>query len=430
MWKDENGEWNVINIVSFVCIFVVFLFILFAMYLRIRYRFFYKVRDMYVIYQYYNLLYAPYKPINTYRKLEYLKKHVSAYDIKVHSVQEKSDTELDALLDTLTTFVKKHSIRVKHQVDYSCEVDREYMRNIVCHHEKPSYIACHYDLYKDVKSLFALFPVYVYEHRQKSKSMMYYIDYSVTLPKYRHQESIMILSTTTGVEIMKRYVDEEYPDKETSSMGFLFKTEHTKLPIMPLLSYKSIVYDLDSVSFVESLLGYEKTTRFEPLQLIRVDKNNIRIFKDIFKYVLEKKNYTRMFCVTTGYTNLYDCILQNVIHVYMIMMKDEVYGMFLFKDIRYAYKKEPMIECIASFWFEKKHDSRDLTIDLYLWCLYDLKRIHRFRYIVLNVLGENWKLFDSLTRRGLLGLYHVPCYYYAINYIQKPYSSEESFMMV
>ena len=114
IWKDELGEWNGLNIISFVILAIIAMIILGGIYLRIKYRFFYTVRDMYVIYQYHRLLWAPYKPINSYSKLEYLYKYKYKSDVVLHELSQLKEDEKDKLLATLSLYMKDYFIRKRH----------------------------------------------------------------------------------------------------------------------------------------------------------------------------------------------------------------------------------------------------------------------------------------------------------------------------
>lgn len=428
LWKDENGEWNILNIISIVILIIIGIFIVCGIYLRVKYRFFYTVSDMFIIYQYHRLLWSPYKPINTYKKLEYLSKYNHQPNVILHELNEIKEEDKDKLLNYLSEFMKYHYIRIHHKKHYECRVDPQYFRSILSSHDKPSYISCLYDSYKEIKSLFTLYPIYVYENKINSKEMMYYLDYSVTLPKYRHNESMVTLVTATGVEMIKKYVDEEYPDRETNSMGFIFKTENVKLPMLPILQYESLIFDINS--YINENRHIPKLNSFEPLQINRVSKENVIHFKHALKYVFNSKSRYRMFCITPNYNSLYEWIIKGIVHVYMIMLKDDVYAMFIFKDERFIYKKRKMIESIGSVWFENKHDSRDLIGDLYIWCANDLKHIHGYQYQVLHLSGENINIRDILRLRNYNPLYRVTNYLYTVNYIQRPYKGKESFILL
>lgn len=429
LWKDEKGEWNILNLVSFVILFIIGVVVVGGIYMRIKYRFFYTVRDMYIIYQWHRLLWAPYKPINSYNKLEYLSKYRYRSDVVLYEYSELKNDEKDKLLNTLSLYMKDHFIRKRHKKHYECMVDSCYFHSILSCHDKPCYISCLYDTYKEVKSLFVLYPIYVYEHKIKSREMMYYLDYSVTHPKHRHQESMVTLVTATGVKMIDKFVDDEYPERETKSMGFIFKTENTKLPMLPILQHDSLIYDIDT--YIREYRKIPHNGSFEPLQIVRTSKENIQLFKHALKYILESKTTSRMFCITPNYNTLSKWIIEGILYVYMVMLKDDIYAMFLFKDERFVYKNDKMIECIGTIWFENKHDSIDLKGDMYIWCANDLKRINGYRYQMLHLLGEeNDTIRIELEKRLYFPNYRVTNYYYTVNYIQKPYKARESFILL
>lgn len=429
IWKDETGEWNVLNIVSFVILIIIGFIVIGGIYLRMKYRFFYTVRDMYIIYQYHRLLWAPYKPINSYKKLEYLSNYRYRSDVILHELSLLKEDEQNKLLETLSNFMKDHFVRLRHKKHYECIVDSSYFHSILSSHDKPSYISCLYDVYRDVKSIFTLYPIYVYEHKIKSKEMMYYLDYSVTHPKHRHHESMVSLVTATGVKMIEKFVDEEYPERETASMGFIFKTENTKLPMLPILQHDSLIYDIDA--YIREHRKIPNIRSFEPLQITRVSKENITRFKHALKYVLDSKESSRVFCITPCYNTLYEWVMKDILYVYMVMMKDDVYGLFFFKDDRFVYKGDKMIESIGTVWFENQHDSIELKGDIFMWCAHNLKRIHGFRYHVFHLLGEeNENIRNEMIKRLYFPKYQVTNYYYTVNYIQRPYKARESFIIL
>ena len=104
---------------------------------------------------------------------------------------------------------------------------------------------------------------------------------------------------------------------------------------------------------------------------------------------------------------------------------------FLFKDERFVYKKDRMIECIGTVWFENQYESLKLKGDVYLWCANDLRRINGYRYQMLHLLGEeNENIRKELETRMYSPNYRVTNYYYTVNYIQKPYKANESFILL
>jgi hypothetical protein len=198
--------------------------------------------------------------------------------------------------------------------------------------------------------------------------------------------------------------------------------------MLPILEYDSFIYDVNE--YPNSYRCIPKTNSFDPLQIKRISKDNIHHFKHAMKYVFNSRSKYRMFCITPNYNSLYEWIINGIVHVYMIMIKDDVYAMYIFKDERFVYKKGKMIESICSIWLENKYDSRDLIVDTYIWCVNDLKDIYGYQYQVIHLTGENINICDILRNRNYNPLYRITNYYYTINYIQRPYKGKESFILL
>lgn len=390
------------NLVIYGIVLIIMLILMTGIFLRIKYRFFYVMRDFYILFQYHRLWYAPYKPI---KDLEINTKYYDPYTIIQYSNSSNvSYKEIpESIYKTIVDFYEKYYIHQNLKDTYTINLSIEDIKTIL----SPASIVGTYNIDSSIKNIMVMIPIWVYEKRQNKKEIMYYIDHSITRNEDRNKGYAVTTYYTMIIDRMKHNID----------TSFIFKTEGVGLPILPIVTYNAVV-----VSISNSIIP---NTHIQPLELIEVKKSNLSIFRACMNQYINRR------CIFSIFLPFEDSCKQielGIYHIYILKHKEDVFAIYFFKDLRFHYKTKKSIECIGSINYAIPKHSEPLFIDAFLRCLHNLKEIYMYEYVMIELLNENITLY----RDGVLRLkieYFIPCKYYFINYIQKTYQPKDCFIM-
>lgn len=188
---------------------------------------------------------------------------------------------------------------------------------------------------------------------------------------------------------------------------FIAKYENTRLPLVPLVSYTSYIYNT-----IKWKLQIPTEKNIEPVKISRIQSDNIKLFIDFFENVKNMKTLDFILCVPLQM--LKNVLDANTMYIYILHHQDEVFAAFMFHDTKFKYNKLNMIECVSSLKGCKCDDK--LFYHAFYYVIQKLKTLN-FYSLSLECVADNIVL-QNMMKINIKSLYSVPMYLHTINYIQ------------
>lgn len=293
--------------------------------------------------------------------------------VSVDEISEDTDFSL------LANKIGRHFNTQDIHAEYSVDIDA--LQHVHAFHEYKAFM-CMYTLHNKCISIMTFRPLYLYIHNKSY--IIQYADFLSTDPTYRKQSVTTTLYYTAAHTIRKR-MKQLYGNHVCDI--FMSKKEGRPLPIVPIVAYTSIVYDMNALPIVHTKLKIGQIDAFTLLQ--------------------DKRLYSSFHILShLSASNLNHLIKKNIMHVFKI----DWFGYFIFRDAHFEYQGKSVIECIGSVLFDVNYMSvfqnAFLCILRQFFTMYGIvivEHISHNVYISLNTIPE----------------YVFPCTYYLYNYSQK-----------
>lgn len=211
---------------------------------------------------------------------------------------------------------------------------------------------------------------------------------------------------------------------------FCFKRESHNSFIQPLVKCNNYIFDIKPINMIRDYLTYFN------LELVEITKSNIYILSQILNKEHRKSlhHYFRN-SLYPHISQIHNLLNENILKIFVIKSKNEIYGLYIFKDNNYYYNDKPVIELKSSCCFTRENDwvnnkisqmkNDNLTyrqIDKMKKFLNELKlNIENIFitsiYLIINQIGENnKKVFEYLSIENIS---HNPKIISFINHRQK-----------
>lgn len=210
----------------------------------------------------------------------------------------------------------------------------------------------------------------------------------------------------------------KYSQYASENKIFIAKYENKTLPLVPLVSYTSFVYNT-----IEFKLKLHTEKNIEPIQITRIHSDNIKLFIHFFENVKTTKRFDLILSVSSHMLkNLLDA---NIIYIYILHHQDEVFAAYAFHDTKFKYQNLNMIECVSSIKGDKC-DSK-LFYHAFYYVIQKLK-ILNFYSLSIDCVLDNI-ILQNMLNTDIKPLYSIPMYLHAINYIQTSLNPQKCFCL-
>lgn len=226
-------------------------------------------------------------------------------------------------------------------------------------------------------------------------------DFICTNPSFRKKQYTQQIIYTHMANICNQSNEENCENKI-----FMAKYENKMLPLIPFVSYYSYAYN---ISFLNGKLNENDIT---PVTITKINKNSIHLYHTFISYLKSTKKF-QVF-LHESLDKIKYLIQQNIIVVYVLHYKDDVYAMYVFHDPHMKYNDMNMIECISSVC----HSECDYALfyDTFVYILNQMK----YSILILECIAHNSQLHKYLQKQ-IKPLYHYPVTFNIVNYRQIPY---------
>ena len=206
----------------------------------------------------------------------------------------------------------------------------------------------------------------------------------------------------------------------------LFKKEGTlSRGIVPLIQYSSHTYILEY--FQHSIQPSLKRIHTLPphFVIVQITKENIDIYLDHIESIIFTRQYN--FMITTSPANVLELIRSNIIYIYMLMCKKDVYGCYIFRDAKMIRENdtnqgEKVVHAIVSM--KSSFCDKSLFYLGFIHSLYHLRQKDRYDIITMEMMGDQSVIYEY-WKENQCELYKIDCAWYIYNYLypQSPQST-------
>ena len=233
-------------------------------------------------------------------------------------------------------------------------------------------------------------------------------DFICTKPYFRKKEYTQRIIYTHMANICNQSKNLNHKNKI-----FIAKYENKSMPLIPIVSYMSCAYDITHLN------GKLRKCDLTPVNITKINSNNIQLYHNFMVYLKRAK----LFRVILHESNdrIEYLIEKNIIIVYVLHHKNNVYGMYVFHDTHMKYKGLDMIECINSV----RHSECDnkLFYDTFVYILQELRE-KKYSILILEYISHNPYLHKYINNH-VHPLYTYPVTFNIVNYQQIPYYPNE-----
>jgi hypothetical protein len=199
----------------------------------------------------------------------------------------------------------------------------------------------------------------------------------------------------------------------------IFKREGQAMGLVPMISYKTFIYDTQTCDFISSSR--------ENYDIIRIDKSNMNIFIDFYKENVGQFSAS----IIADYSNILELIITNNLFIYVLISREEhksPKAIYIFRDSKttFNYNNNPqdILILVASIKEKKLKD------DIFTSFFYNIIIREEFaklnNYIAIENLSHNKIIVNKYPHY----LTHITSSYYFYNYICKTLVSEKTLIII
>jgi hypothetical protein len=192
----------------------------------------------------------------------------------------------------------------------------------------------------------------------------------------------------------------------------LFKREEELTGIIPLTVYKTYCFD--------TRRWHEPTGLDSHIQLLVGDTQNIYYFNNFIK---ENANKWKAMCIT-DMSNLAELVKTKNIYLNMLIVKDEIVGVYIFrKTCIYLKENHEILSCIASI--KSDYLSFNEFIQGFKVCLWKiLEKNINFQYVCIENISDNNCIIENISKKTH-PLVVSPMAYFFYNFAYQPFKSNQ-----
>ena len=232
--------------------------------------------------------------------------------------------------------------------------------------------------------------------KQKEELIVNYIDFLCTEKSYRKQNITPEVIYTSLVKI----------NDLTNNNIFLFKREGYGNNFVHITKYKSFIFLMKEY---KSSLIRSKIKNINNIKLI--SELNFHKFFDFYVYDNDK--------------NMNYLIKNKIINIYGVYKKDEIIGIYFFRDSKQFIDDNKVMECFGSILINNNY--KELFINGFIDILKMLNKNNNMKYILLENISYNYLFLNKLKLFKNIGT--IDYYYYFYNYIMAPINSKKCLIL-
>ena len=392
----------------YILSFIATIYLLFYIYFRMRFRFW----SIQPVFHFHNLWYWLFPPGIIQHTAFKPNKHVNHYNIIVQKFSLLSSLQQEEMFHLI-----KNNYLVYDQMTYT--PTKQNVLSYFEYHNSPSYIALYttnsvlhdqktgtFVPKKNISGVLTSRPLHITLF-QYNYFISHYVDYLCVKKKERRKGIAPQLIATYAYEARKANSD---------ICTFVFKREGEHTPIVPIVVYKSYMYDLHY---------WISTTRYpRPYRLTHISKDNIQLLIRS----LETQYITQTFhCVImSSLGNISHLIEMNILIPYVIHNGGNVLAIYFYRDGCVRYKKGKVIDLVGSVLIDKDF-AEFFELGLFK-SVVELKKKHHYQYFNVENLSHNNLLINNINKT-FRPLYEVPYSYYFYNFAHRPFLNQDVFVL-
>lgn len=416
-----------------VVFFILFLFICFTIILILLWKIYFSIKHpfwscqpvfhLHYLHKWYmqpHIMWKNKYPITKY----YNKCNVDVINLNILTREKQTYTDL---LHEYSEFIKKYYIISKNNTYYYPTSDslHLYLNN----NSNPSYIGYYYTykfffndkgeriFYKKKHSILSFRNICLFVNETKrqtntysSQIELYYVDYLCTEKDTRKKGYTPQLIYTAAATIAN--------SNDQTINTFLFKREGVVHGIVPLLQYRSYLYNMEHWKNMDC----EKD--IHPMKITEIKSENFELFVHSLNEIKREMSYIFL----SNIQNIKQLIVEKKIHAFILHHIDTIYSLFIFKNADYLYSNKTTLE-LSSTWFQEsnKNINTELYFNVFLTIINKLKQQFNYQYIIIEHISHTHILLKKVFEFYKSDYSYVSSYY-MYNYIHPTIKYDEIFL--
>tara|TARA_Y100000389_G_scaffold204935_1_gene260990 strand:- start:8511 stop:9662 length:1152 start_codon:yes stop_codon:yes gene_type:complete len=375
-------------------IILIIIYLLFSGYFRIKYPFW----SIQPVFHFHNLFYWIYPRGIINHNLP--KEHKTFYDYTM--IFDKLENVNEIKINDFVYLIQSQYLRSK-EIDYipSKKNILSYLKNL----DKPTYIGLKYNkqYIKGIahdKLIGCITGKPLTCNIGSTEFIVNYVDYLCVHKKHRK-------SGLAPKLIHTYYVNQR---RKSNHPVFLFKRESANTMIVPLCTYISYAFSLQYFTETPELYSQLLTS------------------KQLYNYIYDVSQIKQDFkcSIITPLTNLETLVDNKIVLIYGIIDNLNTHALYFFKYTETKIDNNMVVECFASY-------KRPLLSDKkfyigFLNALYDLKKNHHIKTIIIENIAHNHMLISKFIKKNT-PLFRSYSSYYFYNFAYRPFLPKDVLMI-
>lgn len=306
-------------------------------------------------------------------------------------------------------FIQNHFLSNRQRKYYTYTPTAQYLQTLHMYNSFESYFLHSNQIVSQLYSRPLIF--YIKNNNQFDKHIIQFNDFLCTLPDYRKKNITPQLIYSHMTNVCNRGVDyKQNKAYTTHNKVFIAKYEHVSLPLKPLISYKSYIYNISKWNHSLDIHN------LHPVKITRINKNNFHLFSSYMDNVYRDDMFDMILCERMD--KLCTMIENEVIYLFILHHKDYVFATYIFHDMCMTYKDKKMIEFQCSI----KHCKCDMKLfyHVFLHILQEIKSLEYDIIVFENISHNVW--IQKYVHKDVVFEYAIPITYHIVNFIHAQYN--------
>lgn len=383
---------------------ILLLYIMVLAYMKIKFRFW----SIQPVFHFYNLFDWLRPNTVILKELPEMNKYVNLFFIKTHNVNEMNDTQKTRFCN----FIKSYYLRNKH-IEYIPE--QKHILEYLYASNHPAFISIYKQPtllfeketnidFDEIQSVISARPLHV-TINNKPSFPIYYVDNLCVNPAVRNKgiapKSIQTLTYNLRHNNKKIKV-------------FLFKREGEMTTIIPLCTYKTYGYTVNTLPLLK--------IPHSSIQLIEITAKNLQLAID---FMLKRQKFYSC-VIVPEITNILNLIKVNNIILYGLMENQELISLYIYRDAATFYNKEKTMECIASL---SACPFKDIFLAGFLISIQKSAKHFKSSKVLIENTSDNYLLHEYLIKNNIHTFLESPTAFFFYNFISYSIPSNKCFFL-
>lgn len=313
---------------------------------------------------------------------------------------------------TSAEFIKKYFMSSYQQTNYTYAPTENYLYTLHISNSFESYFNNTNGIVSRLYSRALIFNIRNGEYIEKH--FIQFNDFLCTMPEYRKKNITPQLIYSHMTNVCNRNIKESIQSTyKTYNKVFIAKYENVSLPLLPLVSYQSYIYNISDWNNVLEI------SDIDPIKITRINKSNFRLFSNYMDKISKSKIFDIILCERLD--KLCTMIEEDIIYVFVLHHIDNVFAAYIFNDVFMTHKDMKMIEFQGSI----KNSACDLKLFYHVF-FHILQELKSFEYniLIFENISHN-ELIQKEINKDLTFEYSIPVSYHVVNYIHKQYDPND-----